>query len=443
VFACLIAGLAQAASAQLIQAPPGSDRGIFGGGPAGPGSPGLSTAFELNAGFDDNAVPETESPEGGFTPFQSGYVGSATGSLRYQRGRAERYVLTTGLGSISQQQVAVGQDFYRLYRGEASVQAASGLGGRSGVTAGLTAGYEPTYVFGAFDSLDLNIGVENPLEDNLPPTADPAISMTAQRWLTNVASASVYRNWSARQRTSVEYSGLWVQPTSGPGFDSQTHSAAVVHSWAAWRTSGIELAYRYNRNAQTIDDVASPPLEMHSAEAQVRHERRLSTNRTITFMGAAGVVAMADRTLRRRTPDRFLPLIGGSVELRFLPMWSVSLSGRHDVSMLSGLTAEPFESDAAMLTVTGTAWRRLTFATTGGYSRGRAPGAAPGDYDQKIVNAQLTYGFATRYGLLAGYAYNTHRFEDVALGPTAFPTEFGRHSVRVGLTMWFPLYGSF
>jgi hypothetical protein len=439
----LVTGLVRTTTAQVVQAPAGSARGIFGGGPTGPDSPGLTLAFDFDGGYDDNSLAGAEEPtDDQYQPFQSGYVTNAAASLRYQRGTAERFLLGTGSGSVSQQQVAAGQDFYRLFRGEASVQAATRMGGRTGLTAGVGTGYEPTYLFGAFDSLDRN-GVENPLEPE-PPTADPAISLTAQRWLTNNAAATLFRNLTSRQRLNLAYAGLWVQPVSGPGFHSQTHSVAVTHAWAPLPATGFELAYRYNRNSQTFEDSEEQPVDTHTVEGQFRHDRRLSTDRSISFMVGAGVVGLGPRTSDEGSVDgHLLPTVSGSIEVRLVPTWGVSLGARHDVTVLGGLLAEPFESDAATLSVTGTAWGRLSVGATGGLTRGRVSGPGPGDYDQKMVNAQLGYGFGSRVGLVVGYAYNTHEFRDVTVAASSFPTQFGRHSARVGLTFWVPLYGSF
>ena len=184
-------------------------------------------------------------------------------------------------------------------------------GRRTGLTAGVGTGYEPTYLFGAFDSLDRN-GVENPLEPE-PPTADRAISLTAQRWLTNNASATLFRNLTSRQRLNLAYAGLWVQPVSGPGVHSQTHSVAVTHAWAPLPATGFELAYRYNRNSQTFEDSEEQPVDTHTVEGQFRHDCRLSTDRSISFMVGAGVVGRgrgrrtrdwSTATSCRRCPDR-------------------------------------------------------------------------------------------------------------------------------------------
>ena len=179
-------------------------------------------------------------------------------------------------------------------------------------------------------------------------------------------------------------------------------------------------------------------------EARYRHDRRLSPNRTVSFMlggGVAGVgarIAARELDIRGRAAD-----VLGTCAAALPPNWGVSLSARRDITVLYGLSTEPFASDAATLTIDGIAWRRVTMSATGGYSRGQASGPESGDYDQTMVNAQLGYGFNARVGLVAAYAYRTHGFRDVAVTPSSFPAEYGRHSVRIGLTMWLPLYGSY
>jgi hypothetical protein len=441
----LMTALPCPAAAQLVQAPPGSSRGVFGiGGPVESGSPGLALTINLDGGYDDNSLTVTDTAPEPVQPFESGFVTAASASLSYQRGQTDRYLLATGGGSVSHQQIAAGQDFYRLLRGEASLGAGTGLGQRSGLTIGGGVSYEPTYLFGAFDSLVRNQGVPNPIEDTVSPSADPTASLTTQRWLTNRVAAGAYRNWTSRQRMTLEYESVWIQPVAGPGLQSRTDTVALTHAWDFHPTNGIDLTYRFNRNAQTLADIIALPLETHSAEARYRHDRRLSPNRTLFFMLGAGVTAVGSRSpLDRSTFEDAVPMFSGLAGLRFLPNWGVSLSARRDITVLYGLSTQPFASDVAMLSVDGVAWRRLFMSASGGYSRGQAPGSAVGDYRQTMVNAQMSYGFGARVGLVAAYAYRTHTFRDLTEAPSSFPPQYGRHSVRVGLTMWLPLYGSY
>lgn len=439
----LLTGLLRTAAAQVVDGPPGSNRGIF-GETGGIGAPALSMTFDLEGGYDANDLSQSNVPSGQFGPFQSGYVTSVGASLRYQRGRAERFFIGTGSGSVNHQQLARGQEFYRLTQGDLTLQAATTLGRRSGLTVAAGSSYVPTFVFGAFDSLGRNTEVASPLDEVPSPTADPTLSLTAQRWLTGRASAGFYRNWTSRQRMSVDYAGLWFQPVSGPGFESRTDTVALLHSWNPRPTGGVELAYRYNRNVQSFEGAPAQPLDMHSAEGRVRLDRRLSPNRSLSFMVGAGVVGVGARAAAQGSAfGGVLPTVSGSVQLRFLPTWGLLLSARRDITVLNGLSAEPFESNAAALTIDGTAWRRLTVGVTGGYSQGRARSAQGGDFDQTLLNAELQYGFSARLGLVVAYSYTQHSFRNVPVASPSFPTQFGRNSVRVGLTMWLPLYGTF
>lgn len=439
----LLTGLVRTAAAQVVDGPPGSSRGVFGGA-GGVGSPALALTFDFEGGYDANDLSQTDIPTSQFGPFQSGYVTTVATSLRFQRGRPERFFIGTGSGSVNHQQVARGQEFYRLTQSDLSLQAATTLGRRSGLTVGAGSSYEPTFVFGAFDSLGRNTAVQSPLDEVPSPTADPTLSLTAQRWLTGRISAGTYHNWTSRQRMSLDYSGLWFQPVSGPGFESRTDTVALLHGWNPRPTSGFELAYRYNRNVQSFENAPAQPLDMHSAEGRIRLDRRLSPNRSLSFMLGGGVVGVGARAATQGSSfGRVLPTVSGSVQLRFLPTWGVLLSARRDITVLNGLSSEPFESDAATLTIDGTAWRRLTMGVTGGYSQGRARSAQGGDFDQTLLNAQIGYGFSARLGLVVSYSYTQHSFRNVPVATSSFPTQFGRNSVRVGLTMWLPLYGTF
>ena len=138
----------------------------------------------------------------------------------------------------------------------------------------------------------------------------------------------------------------------------------------------------------------------------------------------------------------YSPTISGAVRVGLVSTWGVSLSARRDVSVLNGLSAEPFESDAAIVAVDGSVKRRLLMSVTGGYTQGRSL-ARGGDYEQRMLDAQLRYAFGAHVGVVVLYSYSKHELRNVAIAPSGFPAEFGRNSVRVGLTMWLPLYGSF
>lgn len=438
-------GVACPAAAQVLQAPPGSTRGIFGtSGGTTTGAPVFAMTVDLDGGYDSNSLGDIEGTPTQFFAFQSGVVAAGAASARFQVGTTDRFLLGVVSGGINQQQVARGSRFYRQWRSQASLQAATNLGRRSGLTANVGISYDPTFVFGAFDAIDRNGGEDNPLVDDGPLPADPTLSLTPQRWLTNRVGAGVFRNWTSRQRMNLQYDGLWLRPSEGAGVESRTHSGALTHAWNPSPTIGLELVYRLDRWTLTQEDVPAPPISAHTAEARFRHERRLSPNRSMSFMVGGGAIALEDSV----TPGQaFLgqvsPTVSGTVQLSFLPIWSVALGARRDVTVLGSLSSEPFESNSVTLSLDATPSARFSAGATAGYSSGGARRTPTGGFDQALVNARLQYALWASAGLTLGYSYNRYEFRDVAVVASAFPSRFSRQSVRLGLTFWLPLYGTF
>lgn len=432
------------AAAQVVAGQPGTARGLLGDGGGATGSPTLALTIDLNSGYDDIVLPASEASVDEFVPLQSGYASTAAAGLRYQVGTVARHVLGLGSGSISQQQIASGLPSYRLVQGQGSLEAATNVGRRSGVSVAVGTSYEPTYLFGAFDSLGQNVPEQNPLEPTTTPTADPTFTLTAQRWLASRAGGRAHHNWTSRQRMNLGYEGTWVRPVSGLGFESQSYSTSLDHTWRPKPTTGVDFSYRYQRNAQTFEVGAEQLFSTHTAETRLRYERRLSPRRSASFMVGGGLVKIGAAGSSDRGPLQFYsPTISGAIRVGLVSAWGVSLSVRRDVTVLYGLSAEPFESDAATLGVDGSVKRRLWMGVTGGYTQGRNRLARAGDYEQRMLNAQLRYAFGAHVGVVVLYSYSKHELRNVAVAPSGFPAEFGRNSVRVGLTMWLPLYGSF
>ncbi len=405
----------------------------------------MSMTIDLDGGYESNVVGEADAAGDPFQPIQSGYVTTASTTLRYRVGRRDRYLLGQGSGSVSQQQLARGLPSYRLVRGSGGLQATTDLGRRSRLNLTAESAYEPTFLFGAFDSLASNVSVGQDVPAAAVPTTDGfRPSLTAQRWLANRFGGDTYYNWTSRQRTTAGYDGSWMQPIAGPGLESRAHTATIEHSWRPRASTGIEIGYRSLANRQRLEAGTDQRLWIQTAEVRLRYERRLTPRKSLEFMAGGGIVKVdASEGSGLAGVDLLSPSVAGSVRLAVASAWGVSLSARRDVTVLYGLSPEPFTSDAALVTIDGTPSRRLTFNVTGGYSRGRARVGQAGEYDQSLVEAVVRYGFGTNAGLVVVYGYNDHAFRNVSLAPTSFPSQFTRNSVRIGLTFWLPLLGRF
>lgn len=431
------------AAAQIVQVPPGSLRGIFGGGSGLPAAQDLSLTVDLDGGHDDNRVPDADLPLEQFAPIQTGYVGTAAAVLRYQKGSGNRYVLGTGAGSVNQQQIGGDLRSFRLFRGEGSFQAGAGLGRRSGVNMALGASYEPTYLFGALGSLDRNDPLASPVDGAQLPTEDASLSLTQQRWVATRAGLGVYRNWTSRQRMSLRYDGFRIRPLDGSGFESNRNSGSLHHVWDATQAVQFDLTYQYDDNPQVFEDVARA-LSTQTGEARVRYQHRITPRRSLSFMVGGGAVQVrAGALVGDGSFEVVSPTASASAQLDLTRTWRVSLSARRDVTVLNGLSPEPFESDAALLSLDGTAGRRVWVAFSTGLSRGRAQLTDVGGFDLTMANAQVRYGLSAHVGLLLRYTYNEHEFRNVLVTAESFPLRYSRNSIRLGLTMWLPLYGTF
>lgn len=439
----LVSGLVCPAAAQVMPGPAGASRGVFGSS-GGTGAPSLTLIVDLEGGYDAVDVPQAPDGAEPFQPFQSGWTGTAATSVRFQRGRPDQFVLVQGTGSFSRQQIASGLETVDLLQGGTSFQGAARLGRRGGVTMAGGLAYEPTYVFGVFESLSRNVDPTASALETVPSaTGDAALSLTPQRWLTQRAGGGAHYNWTSRQRMTLGYDGLWIRPITGPGIRSSAHTTTLTHVWRPREATALEFEAQHARAPQLEEQGVQQRVGTLTAEGRVRYSKSLSPSRTLVFMGGLGAVRIDASASARRGPFvTTSPAVSGTTRL-VIRTWALSLSARQDVTVLTGISPEPFRSGVATVSVDGNAGRRLMMSVTGGYVRARTLEGPSGSFDQRLVNAMARVALATRAGIVLQYGYNDHDFREVPLASPTVPVEFSRHSVRLGLTIWLPLYGSF
>jgi hypothetical protein len=185
----------------MIEGPPGSTGGLFGGHhPPDPNrtSQELVLTVDLGGGRDRTVDPEGRPlPAGEFGAQPGGYLGTAAAEIRYRRGRARRFVEGTGHAFTNRFETGVPQ----LTGGNATLSASTGLGRRSGLAFGLAAAYEPTLLFNAF-------GPEaGPVGAAAAPVQDATLGITEQQWRAGRASTSLFRNWTTHQRMDLQFEG--------------------------------------------------------------------------------------------------------------------------------------------------------------------------------------------------------------------------------------------
>jgi len=158
--------------------------------------------------------------------------------------------------------------------------------------------------------------------------------------------------------------------------------------------------------------------------------------------GGGAVKVSADGVGATATIDQLSPTASGSISYVLNRRWSLSLDARRDVAVLSGLSAEPFRSTSATLSITGILARRFSISTFGGYSRGASLRPGSTAFDVASVNMQLVYGFTAAIGAMLRYTYEENSLVG-ASARSSLPSEFGRNTIRIGVTVWAPVYGRF
>jgi hypothetical protein len=85
--------------------------------------------------------------------------------------------------------------------------------------------------------------------------------------------------------------------------------------------------------------------------------------------------------------------------------------------------------------------QRVSVGVSGAISRGAGLATDTGSFEATGATAQVQYAVARWCGLFVGYNFYRHRLLEISSTPTGYPARYDRHSVRVGLSFWLPLYG--
>jgi hypothetical protein len=59
------------------------------------------------------------------------------------------------------------------------------------------------------------------------------------------------------------------------------------------------------------------------------------------------------------------------------------------------------------------------------------------------ATGEIRFALSNWSAIFGSYAFYHHRIEDPSLLATGLPPEYDRHSARIGVSIWLPLYGAF
>lgn len=435
VLVCLCAAPTDAA-AQTTQRPTRPYRGLFGGGPTSdPNRTRTELTFtgSLLFGYDTWLTPGGT----GINPTQEPQSGNAlTGeaSLGYFHGNNRRSLsidgrtLTLGYSGINADPT-IG--------GSVAIVGHSNLGRVVEVTVSEDVAYEPTLVLGGTTP-------DVPIEGPAPaPPADVTSGYLEQRSWSSNTGLSLGRQWTPRQTTRVDAGYLHSVFLDEFGYDTRSVRADLSHAWQRSRTLTFEGLYGFEDSQFDGIDGLTTPMTSHRLNGSLTYARRLSPTRNMNFTVGGGATQVTTLSAAERADLTYwTPSGSASFGIDIGRSWSVAANYTRDVSVLQGVSLTSFASNEAHVIATGLIGSRVEASLAATYSKGRAGGGSTtGQYENYNGSMQLRYAFSRCCAASVNYDYYAYEFLDVVDLPSDFISNFDRQAIRVGVTLWLPLYG--
>ncbi|MGH9330885.1 MAG: hypothetical protein ACRD09_10610 [Vicinamibacterales bacterium] len=435
VLSPILFAIAVPAAAQVTDRPSRPFRGLFGGGP--PPDPNrtrqeLTLTASMLGGYDDNiGHPLTGSPT---DSYESGYAGLFGTALRYWRGRAERAIEVHGRGylsalSVLQTDPTVG--------GDLDLNGRTNLGRLNRVAIGQRLSSRPYQALGAFGALDGLVPV------GLLPESNPTYGLGDSRSWSSDTTVSLSRAWTSRTSAGGGYSYTIRDYQDDVGFDTRSQNGWLDFTRALGRYAGLTTTYRYATWEQPTRAGGDGTIANHTIDAGVRFARRLSRTRSLGLSAGFGATRAQTFAVDTDRLDYWTPSAHGSLSVDVGRSWAVRADYQRTVMVLDAVARQAFNTDAAFLQLDGLLGRRLDLMLSSGYADGRTGLSGAGRYESHTAGAQLRYAVARCCAALASYNYYHHRLHGIVTVPEGFPRRFDRNAVRVGLTLWLPLYGTY
>jgi hypothetical protein len=366
-------------------------------------------------------------------PLQPSYAGTFQTCLRYRLGKATRFFEASTRGRVNYES----RTDVDVVGGEAFMQGSTSLGRRMQFSGGGLVNYDPATLAAQF-APSIGEGLSE-----VGPNHHPPGGVVQQPWLASAGFASLLRTWSRRHTTTAEYRTSRREPVDSPGLASHAQNVFLLHNWNVRPNGGLRFSYRFDENREATPTAVLPPLHTQTADIGLRLQRRFSAIRALTTEFSAGAaIARRVASVEANPIDYIVPIGAGSVHFSLTGTWSLMVQGTRDITVLEGVTPEPFATNTATLQLHATPSNRISFGISGTHSKGAGLATRSGDFETASAFGQVRYGLGRCCGIFSSYGFYSHRLHDLLSVPVGFPQQYYRHVVRVGFTWWLPLYGT-
>jgi hypothetical protein len=247
-----------------------------------------------------------------------------------------------------------------------------------------------------------------------------------------------------RHHTSGGYTYTRMRSFSPANLDVATQTAVIGHSWEFVRNMRLESSLTLSEQASQQPTGDRQGLDTQTAALGLEVRVPISRTRRLTFSGNGGATRVQTLSAVTNAPiDYTTPSYAGSIRMDLGRTWAMSADFNRMVQMLEGLTLQSFVTTTASVWGGGSVGRRSVLSFTGLYSDGIAHPGESGTYDSFGAIAQWQFRISQCCSVITNYSRYQHTLSEVASVPIGFPRNTTNNSVRVGLTLWLPLFGTF
>jgi hypothetical protein len=206
----------------------------------------------------------------------------------------------------------------------------------------------------------------------------------------------------------------------------------------------VRARYQFNDSELHSSDSLTTPMKTQNVEVSYGYSRRLSPTRQLQLEVGGGSTHVSTLNATDRADLAYwMPAGRGSISWDIGRSWSLAGDYSRSANVVPGVSLTSFATDAASASVSGLVSSRVEMSLTAMYSNGRSGGAdTSGRFQNSSGSAQLLYAISRRYAASVNYDYYVYHFQDVSDLASGFPPDFDRHAIRVGFTIWLPLYGT-
>lgn len=401
----------------------------------GPSRQEVSFAANIMGGYDDNLTAALGSGAG-VSPeaMISGATAAADATLAYFRGNTLRSFRLETSGSLmgypdNLENPAAG--------GSIDAVVKTPVGRSLGVSLTQRAAYEPL-----INVLSPGAGAGPVPPDMAPPS--PTSGLFERRSWNSSSGASLDSRWGRRDTTTLGYTYRVQEFTDEDYGDNTWHDLIASHRrlLSAHVKGGVD--YRYRKGEYVDSDALTRPTTEHRVEGVAEFVGAPSRRRSYSVLIAAGAGYLESVNTNGATYDSWLPTGRVRLSVNLSPTWLIDGGYQREISLFQGVTDEIYATDTASVKLAGMLSRRWSLQLGGTYSNWVTP-VASGVNDRMDVygaSAGVRVLLSKSLAATAGYSYYLHRYSNPASLPEGFPAEYDRQSVRVGVTMYFPIAGS-